>query len=140
METKIQSIIVHRSEDWEYNEHFVFDILDDKSNQLLRVIVYISNKDNNGRTREIIGVGIVVDAPLPEGMTSLEYLEALATLESQGYISGIKPGYCDIHKSIRLSNQVLDIHSHTFQKIRSTKMKSLDGFLCSWSRRVYSQD
>jgi len=92
----INIILEDRSDGFEDGGYFVFDILHEEDSHLVRIIVYINNDGEPLNEAEILDSAIVVDGPLPEGITSLDYLQALATLEEEGLIDGIDQVFLDI--------------------------------------------
>jgi len=92
----INIILEDRSDGFEDGGFFVFDVLHGEDSHLLRIIVYIDDNGQPLNEAEILGAAIVVDGPLPEGITSLNYLQVLATLEGEGLIDGIDQVFLDI--------------------------------------------
>ena len=86
MKNKLKITFDHRGGTWEYKEHLVYDILDEDGSPLCQAGVYIQDHDGKIGHIEIFGVILKVDIPLPNGVSSVEYVNILSSLEKQGYL------------------------------------------------------
>ena len=86
MNDKLNIMLDHRTKVIEYRERFVYNILDENENQLLRVVVHIIK---SGDDYQIYGAGFRTDPPLPEGISSEQYLDVLRNFEKQEFIRDI---------------------------------------------------
>lgn len=91
MKNKLNITLNHRGGTWKYNEHLVHDIKDEDGSPLCRVGVYMKDMDGRIGYITVYGVILKVDGPLPNGVSSTEYLGILSSLEKQGYLKVLPP-------------------------------------------------
>ena len=96
MKNKLNITLNHRAGSWKYNEHLVHDIKDEDGSPLCRVGVYLQDLDGRIGSITVYGVILKVDGPLPNGVSSTEYLGILSSLEKQGSLKILPPDMLEL--------------------------------------------
>jgi len=132
MNDKLNIILDHRIQVIEYRERFVYNILDENENQLLRVVVHIIKSGNNF---QIYGTGIRTDPPLPEGISSEKYLDVLCTLEKQEEIRDIS-----YHTELRPTEYAINNNTLSYTLATSPEDPECEIEIAKWLEKLIDKD
>ena len=129
---KLNIILDHRIQVIEYRERFVYNILDENENQLLRVVVHIIKSGNNF---QIYGTGIRTDSPLPEGISSEKYLDVLRYLEKQEDIRDIS-----YHTELRPTEYAINNNTLSYTLATSPEDPECENEIAKWLLKSIDKD
>ena len=129
---KLNIMLDHRIKVIEYRERFVYNILDENENQLLRVVVHIIKSGNDN---QIYGAGFRTDPPLPEGISSEQYLDVLCNFEKQELIRDIS-----YHTELRPTEYAINNNTLSYNLATSPDDPECENEIAKWLLKSIDTD